>query len=446
VGAGHVSDRAFEPPPEPDGPPLPPHDAAAERIVLGAVMTSAGQAADEVGDLRAPDFYWPVHGALWSLLARLLSERKPCDPVAVLAALRAEPIRGLDGPYLHTLIAAPPMSVQVGHYAEIIRARATARAVIQAGQRCVQMGYAAAEERELTDVCDQARKLIDDATVRGSEADDEPFGAGLDRTIEALAEPPDVMPTPWATLDEIMGGWAPGRMYAIGARPTLGKSVLLLQAGAYAARLGHPAVIFSLEMSRREMEQRLLADIANVPYPRIMAHALTDADMSKIVQAQAVMYDWPLRIIDTPLQGVANMRQILRQLSRRRPVEWVGLDYLQLMQSPAGSKANRQEVVADISRSLKLLAREFECPVVVPSQLNRGPESRADKMPSLGDLRESGAIEQDCDVVLLLHREPDAPDVMDQEKLTVLIAKNRFGATGNVRLRFIGWHQRAVTA
>jgi len=366
--------------------------------------------------------------------------------VAVLAVLRAAPVRGLDGPFLHSLVASVPASLQAPHYAEIIRARATARAVIRAGQRVVQMGYAAAEERDLTDVCDQARKLLDDATTRTGDLGDEMFGAGLGRTIDALAEPADALRTPWVALDDVIGGWVPGRLYAIGARPRIGKSVLLMQAAAYAAKLGHPSVVFTLEMSRQELEQRLLSSVAQVPYPRIEMHALTDDDMQRVLRAQAMMYDWPLRIIDAPLQGVATMRQALRHLSRRRPVEFVGLDYLQLMQSPAGSKVNRQEVVADFSRSLKLLAREFDCPVVVPSQVNRNPESRADKMPSLGDLRESGAIEQDSDVVMLLHRDLDSTEPRDHERMTVAIAKNRHGAMGSVRLRFEGWYQRVVTA
>lgn len=426
-------------------PDLPPQDAAAERVVLGAVMESAGRAAGECGDLRAGDFYWPMHGALWTLLARLAADRQPCDPVAVLAALRAEPVRGLDGPYLHTLLASVPSAAHVGYYAAIVRARSTARAVIQAGTRIVQIGYSAAEDDDLTVACESARKLIDDATIRAGRVDDEPFGVYLNEIIDALDSPPAVLPTPWLGLDEVIGGWGAGRLYAIGARPRVGKSVMLLQAAAYVARHGHPAVLFTLEMSRRELLQRLLSSVAAVPYPRVEGHCLTDDDMQRIVRAQGAMYDWPLRIIDAPLQGVSSMRQVLRQLSRRRPVEFVGLDYLQLMQSPQGGRQTRQEVVADFSRSLKLLAKELGCAVVTASQLNRNSEARADKMPSLGDMRESGAVEQDCDVVLLLHRDLDSPEPLDHERLGVAVAKNRHGAMGMVHLQFEGWFQRAVT-
>lgn len=424
--------------------PLPPQDGAAERIVLGSVMLSGGRVCDELGDLRPGDFYWPQHGALFTLLQRLAAVHHPTDPVAVLDALRKDPIRGLDAAYLHTLQASVPAVAQAGHYAGLVRARAMARAIIQAGERVTQVGYSAADAYEMTDACDHARKLIDDATTRTGQLDDEPFGAGLAETIDALTDPPAYIPTPWISLDQVIGGWAPGRMYAIGARPRVGKSVLLLQAAAYAAKLGHPAVVFTLEMSRQELHERLLSSVAQVPYPRIETHALTDDDMQRIVAAQATMYDWPLRIIDAPLQGVASMRQVLRQLSRRRPVEFVGLDYLQLMQTPTGSKVNRQEVVADFSRSLKLLSKEFHCPVVVPSQLNRNSEGRADKVPGLGDMRESGAIEQDCDVVLLLHRDLDSAEPLDHERLGVSVAKNRQGAMGAVHLRFEGWFQRAT--
>lgn len=427
------------------GVPLPPHDAAAERIVLGALMETAGRAADEGGDLRAEDFYWPQHGALFALLQRLAAERKPSDPVAVLAELRTEPVRGLDGPYLHTLQASVPTVAVVGHYAGIIRARSAARALIRAGQQVVQMGYAAADEDDLTDAADKARRTLDDALDRCGQLDDEPFGAGLSQTIDALTDPPTYIPTPWLALDQVIGGWAPGRLYAVGARPRVGKSVLVVQAAAYAAKLGHPAVVFTLEMSRQELQQRLLSSVAQVPYARIESHALTDDDMGRIVNAQATMYDWPLRIIDTPVMGVASMRQALRHLARRRPVELVVLDYLQLMQTPAGTKTNRQEVVADFSRSLKLLAKEFSCPVVMASQLNRNSEARADKMPSLGDMRESGAVEQDCDVVLLLHRDLDSAEPLDHERLGVAVAKNRHGAMGMVPLQFEGWFQRITS-
>lgn len=427
------------------GAPLPPQDGAAERIVLGAVMDSGGRAWDDLGDLRAGDFYWPQHAALFALLQRLIGERAPVDPVAVLVELQRNPIRGVAAPYLHTLVASVPSVLHVGHYAGIVRARASARAIIRAGQRVVQVGYSAADATEMTDAVDTARRLIDDATSRTGALDGEPLGVSLGATIDALLEAPQYVATPWIGLDEVIGGWAPGRLYAVGARPAVGKSVLGLQAAAYAARNGIPAVVFTLEMSKAELNRRLLAQVAEVPYKRIDEQTVTDDDMRKMVEAQGLMYDWPLRIIDTSQMSVPLMRQALRHLSRRRPVGLVVLDYLQLMASPAGSKAPRQEVVADFSRSLKLLAKEFDCPVICISQLNRNSEQRADKLPGLADLRESGAIEQDCDVVLLLHREHDAVEELKREKLMVSVAKNRHGATGAIQLRFEGWFQRATT-
>lgn len=427
-----------------DPGPLPPHDAAAERIVLGAVLVAGGRTLNDLGDLRAADFYWPQHGALYTLLQRMAADRDPVDPVAVFDRLRKDPIRGLDGTYLHTLQASVPTAASAGYYAGLVRSRAMARAIIQAGQRVTQIGYSAADAEEMTDAADQARRTIDAALDRAGDLDDEPFGAILSRTIDALEQPPRYVATPWLDLDRLIGGWAAGRLYAVGARPGVGKTVVALQAAAYAAQNDVPAVVFTLEMSATELHQRLLSQVAQVPYQRVEGHVLTDDDMNKIVQAQARMYEWPLRIIDNTGLSPATMRQALRHLSRRRPVGFVALDYLQLMASPTGSKAPRQEVVADFSRGLKLLAKEFDCPVVTASQLNRNPEQRADKVPGLSDLRESGAIEQDCDVVLLLHRDQHAEQEYDREKLLMSVAKNRHGSVGAVSLHFQGWFQRAV--
>ena len=422
----------------------PPQDIPAEQCVLGGMMLSKDAIADVVEIVRSGDFYRPAHVAVFDAILDLYGRGEPADAITVGAALTTagELARAGGLPYLHTLIASVPTAANAGYYARIVAERALLRRLVEAGTRIVQMGYGAAsgEGRDVDDVVDLAQQTMYDLTEHRGQGDGfdtlaDLLQPALDE-IEAVGSRDGLMsgvPTGFGDLDRLLQGLHPGQLIVIAGRPGLGKSCLSLDFSRNAAiRHGQASAIFSLEMSKIEIVTRLLAAEAKVPLHVLRSGQLSDDDWSRLARRMGEISEAPIFVDDTPNMTLMEIRAKARRLRQRHDLKLVVVDYLQLMTSPKRVESRQQEV-ADMSRGLKLLAKETECPVIAVSQLNRGPEQRTDKRPQLSDLRESGAIEQDSDVVILLHRD----DYYDREspragEADLIVAKHRNGPTDTV--------------
>jgi len=415
----------------------PPQDLMAEQSVLGGMMLSP-QALDECAEiLRGEDFYRPSHEAIFGAITALAARGEPADQVTVVDELRrrGDLARVGGAVVVHDLVAITPTAANAGYYARIVRDVATLRRVIEACTRGQQMAYGAQVE-EAADVVETVRGEIDHAsrataTVRLVEDD-------IDQTIDELDKGhTPATPTPWADLNYLIDGWEPSTVTIVGARPGVGKTLLLLQAAISLSERGYVAY-HSLEMSRAQLNLRLLSQMAGVSHTRMRRRQLSEHDWKRLADARGRVPDLKLSVDDRGGIQVLDIRSHARTLARKGPLAGVVLDYIQLVNTTRGDKRSRQEQIADWSRQLKLLSMELQVPVVVASQLNRNLEARSDRKPTMADLRESGALEQDADVILLLHVDDDTPasPLGDAAPIPmdVNVAKNRYGSTGHVTL------------
>ena len=438
-----------EPDPGPDR--TPPQDVAAEQSVLGAMLLSRDAIADVVETVREADFYRPTHQVIFASIIDLYGRGEPVDAVTVAADLtRLGELNRIGGaPYLHTLVSMVPTAANAAYYGRIVREQAVLRRLVEAGTRIVNMGYAGTGD--VDDVVDRAQAEVYDVTDRRTSEDYLPLSAIMGDTlneIEAISNHSGEMigvPTGFEELDRITNGLHGGQMVIVAARPALGKSTLGLDlCRAASIKHGLPSVIFSLEMSRNEIVMRLLSAEAQVPLQHMRSGNMSDSDWTKLASKMGTVSEAPLFIDDSPNMTLMEIRAKCRRLKQRHGLRLIVVDYLQLMTSGKRVESRQQEV-SEFSRSLKLLAKELDVPVVAISQLNRGPEQRTDKRPLLSDLRESGSLEQDADVVLLLHRE----DAYEREspragEADFIVAKHRNGPTANVIVAFQGHYSRFV--
>lgn len=429
----------------------PPNDVAAEQSVLGAMLLSKDAIADVVEVLREGDFYRPAHAAIYGTILDLYGRGEPADAVTVAADLtKTGDISRIGGaPYLHTLVSMVPTAANANYYGRIVREQAILRRLVEAGTRIVQMGYTG--QGEVDDMVDRAQAEVYDVTDRRTSEDYAPLrdlmGDALNE-IEAISNRGGEMigvPTGFSDLDDITNGLHPGQLIIVAARPAIGKSTLGLDiARAASIKNGLASVIFSLEMSRNEIVMRLLSAEAQVPMHHMRSGTMSDADWTKLAGKMGVVSEAPMFIDDSPNMTLMEIRAKCRRLKQRHDLRLVVVDYLQLMTSGKRVESRQQEV-SEFSRSLKLLAKELGVPVIAISQLNRGPEQRVDKKPMLSDLRESGSLEQDADMVVLLHREdayePESPRAGEAD---FIIAKHRNGPTGKVTVAFQGHYSRFV--
>lgn len=427
----------------------PPNDTAAEQSVLGAMLLSKDAIADIVEVLREGDFYRPAHQTIYSSILDLYARGEPADAVTVSAALTKSGDLGRIGgaSYLHTLVSLVPTAANAGYYGRIVREQAILRRLVEAGTRIVHMGYTGTGD--VDDMVDRAQAEVYDITERRTSEDYLPLREIMGDTlneIEAISNRGGEMvgvPTGFAELDTITNGLHPGQLIIVAARPALGKSTLGLDICRSASiKHGLASVIFSLEMSRNEIVMRLLSAEAQVPLQHMRNGNMNDSDWTKLAAKMGAVSEAPLFIDDSPNLTLMEIRAKGRRLKQRHDLRLVVVDYLQLLTS--GKRVeNRQQEVSEFSRSLKLLAKELEVPVIAISQLNRGPEQRQDKRPLLADLRESGSLEQDADMVVLLHRE----DAYEKEspragEADLIVAKHRNGPTANVVVAFQGHYSR----
>ncbi len=429
------------PPPARAEPRTPPHDDQAEQCALGGMLLSKDAIADVVEILRGEDFYRPNHAALFGVILDLYGRGEPADAVTVVAAMSTADPRLLGrlggAPYIHDLISAVPTAANASYYARIVAERAELRRLVDAGTRITQLGY---EPRgDTADAVDMAQQIVYDITARRGDSDG--FQALADLLQPALDEIEAVgtrgvfsgVPTGFGDLDRLLNGLHPGQLIIVAGRPGLGKSTVAMDFCRSASIAnGQASAIFSLEMSKIEIVTRLLSAESKVNLATLRSGQLSDQDWTRLARRMGEISEAPIFVDDTPNMTLMEIRAKARRMRQRNDLKLIVVDYLQLMTSPRKVESRQQEV-SEISRGLKLLAKEVECPVIAVSQLNRGPEQRTDKRPQLSDLRESGAIEQDSDVVILLHRD----DYYDKEspragEADFIVAKHRNGPTDTV--------------
>jgi len=424
------------------GPPVPPHNLEAEESVLGSVMLSADAANLVFERLRAEDFYKPSHQLVFEAMVGLFDGNQPIDAITVADSLRRsgqlERMGGVN--FLTTLLDGVPTTANVGYYADIVAETASRRRLLRAGSLVGQ--YALQTEREIDDVLDAAEAEI--FRVAEHQVGDglAPVGPMLQATLERIEElgtrgdEVTGQSTGFRDLDRRLAGLQPANVVVIAARPSMGKTALALNIAENVAGRGGTVAVFTLEMSREEVVQRLLSSMAGVDSHRLRTGQLTPDLWNRVVRETSRLYQMPMYVDDSPDLTVTSIRAKCRRLARKQGLELVVVDYLQLMQGP-GSSENRQQEIADISRSLKNLARELRIPVIAVSQLNRALEQRENKRPRLGDLRESGAIEQDADIVMFIYRDEYYNPGSEQPGLAEInIAKHRSGAVGTVMMNF----------
>jgi replicative DNA helicase len=430
---------------------MPPHDVAAEQCVLGGMLLSKDAISDVIEVIRPSDHYRPAHQLVHEAILDLYSRGEPADPITVANELtrRGELTRIGGAPYLHTLIASVPTAANAGYYARIVRERAILRRLVEAGTRIVQLGYAG--DSDADELVDRAQAEVYAVTDRRISEDYHPLSEIMPQALEEIEAIGahggglSGVPTGFTDLDSLTNGLHAGQMVVIAARPAVGKSALALDfARSAAIKNMMPTVVFSLEMGRNEITMRLLSAEARVPMHIMRTGQMSDDDWQRLARRMSEVADAPLFIDDSPNMSLMEIRAKCRRLKQRHDLKLVIIDYLQLMSTP-GKVESRQQEVSAMSRSLKLLAKELEVPVIALSQLNRGPEQRQDKKPMLSDLRESGSIEQDADVVILLHRE----DAYEREspragEADLIVAKHRNGPTATVTVAFQGHYSRFV--
>ena len=421
----------------------PPHDNEAEQGVLGAMLLSPNTITDIIEELIPDDFYRPAHQLIYRAILDLFSDNKDVDPVIVAGRLdRNHDLERVGGaPYLHTLISSVPTAANARYYAEIVAEKAVLRRLVDAGTRVVQLGYEGTEGAEVDVVVDMAQQEVFAIAQRNVTEDYAILADILQPTMDELDELSTHgglargIPTGFIDLDNLTNGLHGGQMIIVAARPGVGKSTLALDfMRSCSIKHNKASVIFSLEMSKSEIVMRLLSAETEIRLSDMRAGRMSDEAWAKLANRVGQISEAPLFIDDSANLTMMEIRSKARRLKQKHDLQMIVVDYLQLMSSGKRVESRQQEV-SEFSRQLKLLAKELDVPLVAISQLNRGPESRTDKRPQLADLRESGSLEQDADMVRLLYR-PDSQDKDDERagEADIILAKHRGGPIDTVQV------------
>jgi replicative DNA helicase len=421
---------------------VPPHNLEAEESVLGAMMLSAEAIADVVEIIKPDDFYKSANGRIFETLRGIYARGEPVDLITAVEELkRRDLLEGVGGGlHIRDLVEGVLTPAAAGNYAKIVAQNALLRRLISAAADIMEMGYSTPEDPDR--LADEAEQRIYEVARRDEKDQIATLNDLVDQAMIDLEHMQNResafagLPTGFRDVDALLSGMQPGNLLVIAARPGVGKSSFVTNLARNVAVTSRKSVgMFSLEMSRWEIGMRLLCAEARVSWDDIRNKRAGAEHWARITQAAGDLHDAPLTIVDAGNVTLVDIRAKARRLATRR--DGLGLiivDYLQLM-SHHRRVDNRQQEIAEISRGLKLLAKELGIPVIAVSQLNRDPERRQDKRPQLSDLRESGAIEQDADVVMFIHR-----DDMDPNKkglAEIIVAKHRNGPTDTVMLSFI---------
>lgn len=425
-------------------------DLDAERALLGAVLLTSDTLDVTSEVLSSADFYDPRHSTIYAAMVAAWSQDQPTDPVVLARALdEAGDLQRVGGvPYLHSLVADVPTAANAGHYARIVADWAARRRVLESAIRAARLAQDLG--MDVSAVVDEAQKSIHDATAgRRATGGLLKLSDYIDDDLEHLqavadGRVPRGLSSGIGSLDKLLGGFQPGQLVIPAARPGGGKSVAALGFAKACARRGRPALVYPMEMSKREVNWRILSDLAEVNLDAFTRGNLTSYEWGKVKQARKTLGSWPLYVDDT-CHNVTEMRAAARRFKQRHgDIGLIVVDYIQRLRGTV--KAERRDLeVGRFANELKTLARELGCTVIAPCQLNRGNEARQDKRPQLSDLRDSGELEQEADIVILIHRE----DYYDKEteragEADFIVAKHRNGPTDTIAVAAQLHHSRFV--
>jgi replicative DNA helicase len=429
---------------------IPPHSIEAESSVLGGLLLDNG-AWDRVGDLLVDsDFYRYEHRLIYAAIGGLVNATKPADVITVYEQLqalgKADEIGGLA--YLNSLAQYVPSASNIRRYAEIVRERSILRKLVSASDEIATAAFNT-QGKAVDKILDEAEQKIFNIGEEGSrmkqgfQAMDSLVVQLLDRVQEMADNPNDItgVPTGFYDLDRLTSGFQAGDMIVLAARPSMGKTALAINIAEHVAlHEGLPVAVFSMEMGASQLAVRIVGSIGRIDQMHLRTGKLTDDEWPRLTEAIEKLRNVSLHIDETPGLTTSELRANARRLARQcGQLGLIVVDYLQLMSvSSSMSEENRATAVGEISRGLKMLAKELKCPVIALSQLSRGVESRTDKRPMMSDLRESGAIEQDADVIMFIYRDDYYnKDSKEPGVAEIIISKQRNGPTGTVKLAFV---------
>ena len=425
---------------------IPPHDVDAEQAILGSMLTDQDAVIDAMEVLKPEDFYREDNKYIYQSIINLYNRGEPIDIITVKAELTSmqkfEAVGGIE--YLATLPDKVPLVANADKYIKIVEEKSILRQLIKAANEIQSLGYA--QNEEIDNIVDQSEKMIFNIMQGKNQKG---YTQIKDVLVETFAELEKLynqketitgVPTGFADLDYKTAGLHNSDLILIAARPAMGKSAFALNIATYAAiNTKKPVVIFNLEMSKEQLVNRILCSEAMVDSNKIRTGKIDEEDWIKLATALGPLSEAPIYIDDTPGISVAEIRAKCRKLKLEKNIGLVVIDYLQLIQGSGKRNASREQEISEISRSLKILAKELDVPVIALSQLSRAAEARQDHRPMLSDLRESGAIEQDADIVMFLYRDDYYnPDSEKKNIAEVILAKHRAGSTGTVELLWMG--------
>ena len=428
---------------------VPPHDLEAEQAIIGSMLTDRDAVISAVEVLKDDDFYREDNKIIYEAILNLYSRSEPIDIITVKSELESmgkiDQVGGLE--YLAELPEKVPTTANAMKYIKIVEEKSTLRQLIKTANEIIELGYNPTED--VTDIMEGAEKKIFNVMQEKNQKSYEPIKDVLVESFTKLEELYNRkqhitgVPSGFIELDYTTAGFHGSELILIAARPAMGKTAFALNLVQNAALKGDASVaVFSLEMSKEQLVQRMVAAQSSVELKKIKTGTLAANDWPRITDGMAVLSGAKIHIDDTPGIKISELRSKCRKLKIEKGLDLVLIDYLQLMEGE-GQNESRQQEIAKISRSLKILAKELDCPVVALSQLSRAPEQRADHRPMLSDLRESGSIEQDADIVMFLYRdEYYNPDTEKKNIGEVIVAKNRHGETGTVELVWFGGIQK----
>jgi len=425
---------------------IPPHDIEAEQAVIGSMLTDKDAVISAIEVLREDDFYREDNKAIYAAILNLYNRSEPIDIITLKAELvsngKFDSIGGLE--YLAGLPEKVPTTSNVDKYIKIVEEKSVLRRLIKTANDIIELGYDPMQEVE--DIMDGAEKKIFDIMQKRNQKG---YSSIKDVLVDTFTQLEQLynqkqhvtgVPTGFADLDYKTAGLHESDLVLIAARPAMGKSAFALNIASYAAtRANVPVALFSLEMSKEQMVNRILCSEAMVDSNKVRTGKIEDDDWAKLAGALGTLSEAPIYIDDTPGISVMEIRAKCRKMKLEKNIGLVVIDYLQLVQASNNKRGSREQEISEISRSLKILAKEINVPVIALSQLSRAPEQRPDHRPMLSDLRESGAIEQDADIVMFLYRDDYYNEDSEKKNIAeVIIAKHRGGSTGTVELLWLG--------
>ena len=431
---------------------VPPHDIDAEQAVIGSMLTDKDAVVEAIEVLKPDDFYRQDNKTIYEAILNLYNRAEPIDIITVKSELtslgKLEAVGGLE--YIAVLPDKVPTTANVDKYIRIVEEKSILRNLIKAANDLINLGYA--ETEEVDSIIDEAERRVFEISQGKNQKGYTPI---KDILVESFAEieklynqkqPITGIPTGFADLDYKTAGLHNSDLVLVAARPAMGKSAFALNIATNAAvQAKVPVVIFNLEMSKSQLVSRILCSEAMVDSNKVRTGKIEEDDWVKLATALGPLSEAPIYIDDTPGITVTEIRAKCRKLKMEKNIGLVVIDYLQLIQGTGKRNSSREQEISEISRSLKILAKELDVPVIALSQLSRAAEQRADHRPMLSDLRESGAIEQDADIVMFLYRDDYYnPDSEKKNIAEVIMAKHRAGSTGTVELLWLGNYTKFV--